>query len=72
MQEDDAARLELKRKLTALDAEFEREMRARGFQPEQVENVPLTAELARLYSERMALAEKLEAWERAWEDSKDE
>ncbi len=69
MPENKNTRLELERKLTALDEEFARGMRARGFQPEQAENIPLTTELAELYSRRMRLAEELDALE---EDSIDE
>ena len=39
-------------KLRALDAEFDREMRARGFDPAQAENVALPSHLAALYAER--------------------
>lgn len=42
----------LRAKLRALDAEFEREMRARGFDPAQAENVALPSHLAALYAER--------------------
>jgi predicted nuclease with TOPRIM domain len=51
---------DLRNKLRALDAEFEREMRARGFDPAQAENVALPTELSRLYTEREAIREKLE------------
>jgi hypothetical protein len=52
-------REELETKLSALEAKFEREMRARGFDPAQAENVPLTPDLARLYAEREELLEAL-------------
>src|SRR2546421_308525 len=39
-------------KLQTLDAEFDREMRARGFDPAQAENVALPSHLAELYAER--------------------
>jgi hypothetical protein len=45
-------REELTARLRELDETFEREMRARGFDPSQVENVALTSELARLYAAR--------------------
>ncbi len=51
---------DLRQKLRALDAEFEREMRARGFDPAQAENVALPTELSRLYAERELIREKLE------------
>jgi len=47
----------LREKLRALDAEFDREMRTRGFDPAQAENVALPSHLAALYAER----EKIEA-----------
>jgi hypothetical protein len=51
----------LKRKLRELDAEFDREMRARGFDPDQAENVALPSHLAALYAERESVKEELEA-----------
>ncbi|HEY3025509.1 MAG TPA: hypothetical protein VGJ55_05130 [Pyrinomonadaceae bacterium] len=45
-------RKELVATLRELDERFEREMRARGFDPAQAENVALTSELARLYAAR--------------------
>ncbi len=44
--------VELQSRLRALDAEFDREMRARGFDPAQAENVALPSHLAALYAER--------------------
>ncbi len=43
---------ELHAKLRALDAEFDQEMRARGFDPAQAENVALPSHLATLYAKR--------------------
>ena len=43
---------ELTSKLRELDADFDRQMRARGFDPAQAENVALPAPLAQLYAER--------------------
>jgi hypothetical protein len=51
----------LKRKLRELDAEFDREMRARGFDPDQAENVALPSHLAALYAERESVKEELNA-----------
>lgn len=51
---------ELNEKLRALDAEFEREMRARGFDPLQAENVALPSRLATLYAEREQIKARLE------------
>jgi hypothetical protein len=50
----------LRRKLRELDAEFEREMRARGFDPLQAENVALPSHLAALYTEREQIKAQLE------------
>jgi hypothetical protein len=51
--------LELKACLKSLNENFDREMRARGFDPAQAENVALPAALARLYMERQLLLEEL-------------
>jgi len=51
--------LELESRLKFLDENFNREMRARGFDPTQAENVALPATLARLYMERQLLQEEL-------------
>lgn len=53
-------REELTATLSALDERFAREMRARGFDPAQAENVALTAELARLYAAREEVRTELE------------
>jgi hypothetical protein len=50
---------ELNDKLRSLDAEFDREMRARGFDPDQAENVALPSHLATLYAERERVKEEL-------------
>ncbi len=53
---------ELLQRLRDLDAEFERQMRARGFDPTQAENIALPSTLAKLYAERettKALLEEL-------------
>lgn len=52
-------REELAAKLRELDELFEREMRARGFDPSQAENVALTSGLARLYAAREQLREEV-------------
>ncbi len=49
----------LNKKLRALDAEFDRELRARGFDPTQQENVALPAHLAELYKQREQLKAEL-------------
>ena len=54
---------ELNRRLHDLDSEFEREMRARGFDPAQAENVALPSHLATLYAEREQIKARLEELE---------
>jgi hypothetical protein len=43
---------DLNERVRVLDAEFDREMRARGFDPAQQENIALPAHLAELYKQR--------------------
>jgi hypothetical protein len=50
----------MREKLHTLDAEFDREMRARGFDPAQAENVALPSHLAALYVERQQIRAELE------------
>ena len=52
---------QLEEKLRRVDEQFRREMRARGFNPDQDDNLALTAPLARLYAERELLREELES-----------
>jgi len=59
---------EFRQKLRALDAEFDREMRARGFDPAQAENVALPSHLAALYSEREQIRAALEESEGTTDD----
>ena len=54
---------ELNNKLRELNTEFEREMRARGFDPAQAENVALPSHLAALYTEREQIKAQLEELE---------
>ena len=56
-QQDIAA---LRGRLRELEAEFDREMRARGFDPAQAENVALPSHLAALYAEREQIRAELE------------
>jgi hypothetical protein len=49
----------LRERLRALDAEFDQEMRARGFDPAQAENVALPSHLATLYAEREQIRSQL-------------
>jgi hypothetical protein len=58
----------LRAKLRDLDAEFEREMRARGFDPAQAENVALPSHLAALYAEREQIKAQLEEPEEETDD----
>ena len=51
---------ELNQKLRELDAEFDREMRTRGFDPAQAENVALPSHLAALYAERERIKAQIE------------
>lgn len=55
---------ELREKLHDLDLRFDREMRARGFDPAQAENVALPSRLAALYAERERIKAEIEASER--------
>lgn len=50
----------LEEKLKSAEEVFVREMRARGFEPDQAENVALPTTLARLYAEREALQAELD------------
>lgn len=59
---------ELRKKLRALDAEFERELRARGFDPGQAENVALPSHLAALYAEREKIKAQIEESEGKTDD----
>ena len=58
----------LREKLHALDAEFDREMRARGFDPAQADNVALPSHLAELYMERERIKAALEEAEEKTND----
>jgi len=56
-----SARLhELESELQKLTENLEREMRARGFDPAQVDNVALPAPLAALYLQQQSLMEQVE------------
>ena len=56
---DGLAVSELKSRLRIVEEEFDREMRIRGFDPAQDDNVALPGPLAKLYTEREDLREKL-------------
>jgi hypothetical protein len=51
---------QLEARLLEITEQFEQQMRVRGFDPQQADNVALPAPLARLYIERQELLEKLE------------
>jgi len=59
---------EFRQKLRTIDAEFDREMRARGFDPAQAENVALPSHLAALYAEREQIKAALEESEGKTDD----
>jgi len=52
----------LKERLDRVEEQFRREMRLRGFDPDQDNNLALTAPLARLYAEREQLREELDSF----------
>ena len=60
--------VELQSRLRVLDAEFDRDLRARGFDPAQAENVALPSHLAALYAEREQIKAALEEMERETDD----
>ena len=57
----DTRQTQVEARLREVDKQFRREMRARGFNPDQDDNLALTAPLARLYAERELLREELES-----------
>jgi hypothetical protein len=57
---DDARLQQLQVKLELLTENFTREMRARGFDPEQVDNVALPSSLANLYIECQSVADEIQ------------
>jgi len=52
---------DLRAKLRDMDEQFDRELRARGFDPAQADNVALPTVLARLNAEREELKTRMEA-----------
>lgn len=54
------ARAQLEERLRGADERLRRELRARGFDPAQDENIALTGSLAKLYMERENLREELD------------
>jgi hypothetical protein len=53
-------RIELEKRLGELDTRFANEMRKRGFDPAQADNVALPSALAKLFAEREATKAELE------------
>lgn len=54
------SRAQLENRFRAVDERLRRELRARGFNPDQDDNLALTAPLAKLYTERENLRLQLE------------
>ncbi len=57
---DDGRLQELELQLNVVTENFEREMRARGFDPAQVDNIALPSALATLYLEKQSLEDEIE------------
>ena len=57
---DDARLQQLELQLNVVIKNFEREMRARGFDPEQVDNVALPSSLATLFLEKQSLEDEID------------
>ena len=55
-----APRRQLEARLREVDERLRSELRTRGFDPDQDENLALTGPLAKLYMERESLREELE------------
>ncbi len=55
MSNEGAGPLELEDRLREVEASFVRQMRERGFEPAQAENIALPGPLAKLYAEREEL-----------------
>jgi hypothetical protein len=51
---------DLRDRLRLINAEFDREMRLRGFDPAQADNMALPSHLAALYAERAEIEAQLE------------
>lgn len=66
------ARAELEARLREVDEKLRREMRARGFDPAQDENLALPGPLARMYMERETLREELATFRRPDNSNNDE
>ena len=60
MSEDRDGPSELEDRLREVETKFVRQMRERGFEPAQAENIALPGPLAKLYAEREELRAELE------------
>jgi hypothetical protein len=60
MDDEQAQLQELESQLQLITENFAREMRARGFDPAQADNVALPATLADLYLQQQSLMEQIE------------
>ena len=60
MSEDRDGPSELEDRLREVETNFVRQMRERGFEPAQAENIALPGPLAKLYAEREELRAELE------------
>lgn len=58
---EEPRRMQLENRLREVNERLRRELRARGFDPDQDDNLALTAPLAKLYTERENLRVELEA-----------
>ena len=68
-KETDKEHADLYARLREIEERFEHEMRMRGFDPAQADNVALPGPLAKLYTEREQLRTQLQIDERADEES---
>jgi len=57
----ESGRAHLEQQLRELDQQIRHELRVRGFDPDQEENLALTAPLARLFAERERLRDELKS-----------
>ena len=68
MPKETEEQADLYSRLRKLEERFEHEMRARGFDPAQADNVALPGPLAKLYTEREELRAQLQIDEQADEE----
>ena len=59
---EEPRRMQLENRLREVNERLRRELRARGFDPDQDDNLALTAPLAKLYTERENLRVELESY----------